>query len=331
MKQKVFLFLTLLLLSSCKDSKTVVKIATGGHIVHFLPYDIANHLGYFKDEGLNVETIYVSGGTETATALVSRQVDFSANSIDHAFKLALQGETDFRMITLMNQTPGMVLLVDARHKDRVKSISDLKGMIIGVTSKGSATNMVLNYLLEKNDIGHDDVNVITAGASTLPAALVNDNLDAGIALEPYATILINSGEAFALVDLNSYQRTIEAFGGPYNQSGIVTREDVIKGKPEIVQKVVNAVHRALIYIQEHSPEEIVAILPPEVIGTDIEQYKTTLVKLQDFYSPDGIVNPVGAENVLQSMINSNVIPQDFQHKATDFIDNRFINKLNKEQ
>ena len=322
---------TLLSLFSCKEKRYVVKIATGGHIVHFLPYDIANHLGYFKDEGLNVETIYVSGGTETATALLSKQVDFSANSIDHAFKLALQGETDFRMVTLMNQTPGMVLIVDERHKDKVKSISDLKGMTIGVTSKGSATNMVLNYLLEKNGINHNDVNVITAGASTLPAALVNNSIDAGIALEPYATILVNTGEAFELVDLNSYQSTINAFGGPYNQSGIVTREDVIKEKPETVQKVVNAVYQALRYIQEHTPEEIVSILPTEVVGTDIEQYKTTLVKLQDFYSSDGIVNPIGAENVLQSMIHSNVIPQNFQYKATYFINNDFINKLNKNE
>ena len=196
MKQKLFILLVallvvsgLLLLFLRGNNNDEVRIATGGHIVHFLPYDIANHLGYFKDECLNVRTIYVAGGTETAVALVSKQVDFCTISIDHAFKLALQGETDFRMITLMNQTPGMVLLVDERHKDNVKSISDLKGMTIGVTSKGSATHMVLNYLLEKNGVNHNEVNVITAGAATLPAALVNNSIDAGIALEPYATIL----------------------------------------------------------------------------------------------------------------------------------------------
>ena len=112
---------------------------------------------------------------------------------------------------------------------------------------------------------------------------------------------------------------------------MVTREDVIKEKPETVQKVVNAVYRALKYIQEHTPEEIVSVLPQEVVGIDVDQYKATLVKLQDFYSHDGIVNPIGAENVLQSMIHSQVIPQNFQYKATHFINNEFINKTNKNE
>jgi len=337
MKQALVALLVLLVLLglfflfSNRKNDDEIRIATGGNIVHFLPYDIADRLGYFKDEGLNVRTIYVSGGTATATALVSRQVDFSAISIDHAFKLALQGETDFRMVVLMNQTPGMVLLVNERHRGRVKDVSDLKGMTIGVTSRGSATHMVLNYLLEKNGVNHNDVNVMNVGAAALPAALANNSIDAGIALEPFATILIDAGEAFELLELNSRQGTVSIFGGPYNQAGIVTRQDVIEGKPQTVQKVVNAIHRALRFIQEHTPEEIVSILPPEVIGIDAEQYKATLVKLQDFYSPDGVVNPIGAENVLQSMILSNVIPQDFQHGATDFINNDFINQLIKDE
>jgi len=338
-KKKLFVLLSLplllsvLLLSSCQRAtgdRTVVRIATGGHVVHFLPYDIAKHLGFFEDEGLDVRTIYTVGGTATANALVSRQVDFSGISIDHAFKLALQGETNFRMVTLMNQTPGMVLLVDSRHRDRVQSIADLRGMTIGVTARGAATHMVLNFLLEKNGVSHEDVNVIGVGAAALPGALMHNNVDAGIALEPFASILVDSGDAFALVDLNSYQGTSDVFGGPYNQAGIVTREDVIRERPEVVQKVVNAVHRALIFIQEHSPEEIVAILPPEIVGTDIEQYKASLKKLRDFYSPTGIVNPIGAENVLQSMIMSNVIPADFRYNATHFINNDFINERNNE-
>lgn len=320
----LLLVVVLCVTAQAQEKLQKVKIASGGHIVHFLPLDLAVALGYFKDEGLEPEITYLKGGTATAQALISKQVDFSTNSIDHAFKAAAKGKDDLRMVVLLNQTPGMVLVVDVKHKDKVKSIADLKGMRLGVTSKGSATNMVLAFLLSKNGISHDDVTVVKAGSSTFPPALKNGDIDGGIALEPFASTMVQNGDAFVLQRLITMADSQKAFGGPYNQAGILTRQEVIDNDRELVQKVTCALIKALQFFQQHTSEEIAFVLSSEVSGSDKVQYIKTLDLLREFYSPTGKIEPLGVMNVLGSMKASEVLPNDVVIRPQQFYDNSFV-------
>lgn len=304
-----------------------VTIASGGHIVHFMPLDLAVAKGFFADEGLDPEITQLQGGTGTALALLAGQVDFSLNSIDHAFKAAVQGKDNLRMVALLNRLPGMVLVVDSRLRSKVKSISDLKGMALGVTSKGSATHMVLASLLSRSGIDPAAANIVDAGSATFPPALENRQIAGGIALEPFASILAEQGKVFVLADLNTLKDTERFLGGPYNQAGVMTRQDVIDHQPGLVQKVVNVHIRALKWIQEHTPQEIVDALPREVVGTERERYIKTLKKLKEFYSPDGIINPQGVDNVYRSMVASGALAaSDSSIELEKFYVNQFIPK-----
>jgi NitT/TauT family transport system substrate-binding protein len=332
MNKRIFVICTLLLLlllGACggrNSGLSEVKVASGGHITHFLPFDLANQLGYFEEEGLKLNVIYVQGGTATAQALLSGQADFSTNSIDHAFKSAVQGKDNLRMVVLMNQTPGMVLLAGSKNEGRIKSVSDLKGMRLGVTSKGSATHMVLAYLLSRNGVNPDSVSIFNAGSATFSSALNSDEIQAGIALEPFASKMIEDGDAFVLQSLISMGDTKIAFDGPYNQAGILTTQAYIDQNEETVHKFVNAIVRALHFIQEHTPEEIVQVLPSTITGTDREQYILTLKLLKDFYSPDGFINPKGVENVYQSIISSGELKKDQKIDFNKYFTNGFIKK-----
>ena len=326
MNQWFVLLLVVLLCATAHAQEKLqkVKIASGGHIVHFLPLDLAVALGYFKDEGLEPKITYLKGGTATAQALISKQVDFSTNSIDHAFKAAAQGKDDLRMVVLMNQTPGMVLVVDSRHKDKVKNVADLKGMRLGVTSKGSATNMVLAFLLSKNGVSPDDVTIVKAGSSTFPPALKNGDIDGGIALEPFASMMVEQGDAYVLQRLITAEDSQQAFGGHYNLAGIVTRQDVIDSNPDQVQKVANTIVRALNWMQNHTEEEIANALSSEVVGSDKARYVRTLKLLKEFYSPDGRISANGAANILQSMLLSGVLDDSAHIQFSKYINNAFV-------
>nr|VFK12094.1 MAG: NMT1-like family protein [Candidatus Kentron sp. LPFa]VFK28146.1 MAG: NMT1-like family protein [Candidatus Kentron sp. LPFa] len=101
---RIFLSLTTLLplLASAADLQPV-KIASAGHVAHFLPLDVAIARGFFQEQGLAPEVTYLKAGTPTAQALLAGQVDFSTNGIEHAFKAALQGKDNLRMVVLMNR------------------------------------------------------------------------------------------------------------------------------------------------------------------------------------------------------------------------------------
>jgi len=337
MKHTFRLWAVLLLVTSAISTSyaqpplTEVRIASGGHIVHFLPLDVAQALGFFEEQGLDPKITYLKGGTKTAQALISGQVDFSTNGIDHAFKSAVQGKDDLRMVVLLNQTPGMVLVAHSKYRNSIKSISDLKRKNLGVTSKGSATNMVLAFLLSKNGLNQDDITVIKAGASTFPAALKNGDIDGGIALEPFASMMVEQGDAFVLQRLISMEETTAAFGGPYNLAGILTRQEMIDNNHEIVQKVVNAHIKALRWIGGHTAEEIADILPREVIGSDKGRYINTLKLLKDFYSKNGIVSHEGADNVLSSMLQSGVLSASNRLDAKKYYSNKFTFLNNSDQ
>ena len=296
-----------------------VRIASGGHIVHFLPLDLAAAKGFFKDEGLEPEITQLKSGPAPAQALIAGQVDFSMNSIDHAFKAAVQGKDDLRMVVLLNQLPGMVLVADGRLKDEIKTIADLKGRALGVTSKGSATHMVLAALLARSGVSPQDVTIVDAGSSTFPPALENRQIVGGIALEPFASVLVEQGKAFVLADLNTLKDTKKFFGGPYNQAGVLTRQELINKRPDLVQKVVNVHVRALKWIQTHSAQEIADALPAEVVGSDKARYVKTLEKLREFYSPDGAISLEGARNVLESMKHAGALAEDTKIQADTFI------------
>jgi NitT/TauT family transport system substrate-binding protein len=323
---QLLLVLTLIatLTAQAQEKLQKVKIASGGHVVHFLPLDLAVALGYFKDHGLEPEVVQLKGGTATAQALLTKQVDFSLNSIDHAFKAAAQGRDDLRMVTLLNQTPGMVLVVHSKHRNKVKTIADLKGMNLGVTARGSASHMVLAFLLAKNGVRLEDVSVINAGTSTFPPALKNGDIDGGIAIEPFASIMVKQGDAYVLQRLITSRDSLKAFGGPYSLTGVLTRQDVIQSNSNLVSKVVNAHVRALRWIQSHSEEEIADVLPVEVVGSDKAQYVATLKSHEDFFSRDGVISSEGAENVLMSMLASGVIEKATNLQASAFFTNGFL-------
>jgi NitT/TauT family transport system substrate-binding protein len=322
-------FILLLVMLLCVTSQSQgqlqkVNIASGGHVVHFLPLDLAVALGYFKNEGLDPDITYLDGGTATAQALISKQVDFSTNGIEHAFKAAAQGKNDLRMVVLLNQTPGMVLVVDSKYKDSVKTIADLKGKRLGVTSLGSASHMVLAFLLSKNGVSLEDATITKAGTSTFPPALKNGSIDGGIAVEPFASIMVEQGNAYVLQRLITLEDSNKAFGGPYSLTGILTRQDVIDANPELVQKVVNVHVRVLKWMQTHTEQEIASVLSSEVIGSDRKQYVKTLQLLKEFYSPDGTISEEGADNVLTAMKVSGILQADFKSQSQQYINKTFV-------
>jgi len=328
--QLIALMIVLLLCSTtyAQENLQKVKIASGGHFFNYLPLDLAIAMNFFRDEGLQPELIVLKSGTLTAQALISKQVDFSVNSVEHAIKAAEQGNSNLRMVCLFNETPGVLLLVDSKYKDKVKTVADLKGMKLGVTSLGSATHMILAYLLQRNAVSLKDVEIVNAGISTFPAALKNGSIDAGIAGEPIASMMVEKGDAYVLKRFVTPQETQEAFGGPYNLLGLLTRKDLIESDPRLVQKMVTVHKRALEWMNSHSAEETTAALPSEVVGSDRVSYAKTLNLMKGFFSVDGSMSIKGAENVLSSMKLSGAFDISKNFQVQNFLDDRFLSMTN---
>ncbi|RME82549.1 MAG: hypothetical protein D6775_10560 [Caldilineae bacterium] len=310
---------------SAKPEKVTVAVGAQ-HAIVYLPFDVAYALGYYEEEGLDVDLQFFRGGSDSANALIGGSAEFSGNAIDHALKAQIKGK-DLRMVVNFMDTPCVTLVARQDLADEVKSVADLKGRKVGITRKGSATHILAVYTAIKAGLSPDDIEIVDVGASTMPAAIEAQEVAAAWGAAPYTTQVIKAGKAFALLDLCKLEEATKAMGGGYPFTGMLTRSDVIADKPEVVQKMVNAIVKAQTFITSHTAEEIVNILPKEVTGEDVETYTEALkANLPAFNRNGGIIDPAGLERLVDLHRTFGTLGPDDQVDIDALYDNSFAEK-----
>ncbi len=303
-----------------------VTVGIGGvALMVYLPTMLAQAKGYFAEEGLEVEILDIKGGgSQAASALIGGSVDFSANAIDHAIKAKARGK-DLVAVHSHVRLPVMGLVVANKYKGVIKSIADLKGRPVGVTSPGSQTHMVLGYLLVKSGVKADEVKIMGAGGSTMPLAIEKDSVHAGMMVDPFFTVFLKQGKGYALVDMFTAKGTVEAMGGEVQGTTLLTRPDVIAKRPATVQKMVNALVKANKFIVSSSGEELAKVLPKELAG-DPKLYAESFEHSREAFPPDSLVTREGVARVIETMRAFDAVPAGMKMEPESVFDNKFVLK-----
>lgn len=303
-----------------------VTVGIGGvALMVYLPTALAKAKGFFEEEGLDVEILDIKGGgAQAASALIGGSVDFSANAIDHAIKAKVQ-KKDLVAVHSHVRLAMMALVVANKHKGEIKSIADLKGRPVGVTSPGSQTHMILGYLLSKHGVKPEDVKIIGAGGNTMPLALDKDSVHAGMMLDPFFTAFLKQGKGYALVDMFTIKGTHEAMGGDVQGTTLLTRPDVIAKRPATVQKMVNALVKANKLIAASSGEDMAKLLPKELAG-DPKLYAESFEHAKEGFPADSLVSRDGTARVIETMRVFGAVPPELKLDPESIYDNRYVQK-----
>jgi NitT/TauT family transport system substrate-binding protein len=303
-----------------------VTVGVGGTaLMVYLPTMLAQRKGFFTEEGLDVEILDIKGGgSQAASALIGGSVDFSANAIDHAIKAKVQ-KKDLIAVHSHVRLPVMGLVVASKYKGEIKSLADLKGRPVGVTSPGSQTHMVLGYLLSKAGVRADDVKIIGAGGNTMPIALEKDSVHAGMMVDPFFTAFVKQGKGFALINMFTSKGTLDAMGGEVQGTTLLTRPDVVAKRPATVQKMVNALVKANKLIVASSGEEMARTLPRELAG-DPKLYAESFEHAREAFPPDSLVSREGVARVIETMRAFEAVPAAMKIEPESVFDNRYVLK-----
>jgi len=303
-----------------------VTVGVGGvALMVYLPTALAKAKGYFAEEGLDVEILDIKGGgSQAASALIGGSVDFSANAIDHAIKAKVQ-KKDLIAVHSHVRLPVMGVVVANKYKGEIKSLADLKGRPLGVTSPGSQTHMVLGYLLAKSGVKADDVKIIGAGGSTMPLAIEKDSVHAGMMVDPFFTAFLKQGKGYALVDMFTTKGTVDAMGGEVQGTTLLTRPEVIAKRPATVQKMVNALVRANKFIVGSTGEELAKALPKDLSG-DLKLYAESFEHAREAFPPDSLVSREGVARVIETMRVFEAVPAGMKIEPESLFDNRYVLK-----
>src|SRR5438067_6457591 len=271
-----------------KPEQPKVVIAVGGRSLFYcLPLTLADRLGYFKDEGVNVEIVDFPGGAKALQAMVGGSADVVSGAFEHVVDMHAKG-VEVQEFVLQDRYSGIVLGLAKTKAASYKSPKDLKGMKIGVTAPGSSTNILVNALLARDGLPPDAVSIIGVGASSgAVAAMQKGQIDAISNLDPVITRLEKSGDIVTVVDTRTQKGMNEVYGGEYGAGCLYARTEFLRKNPNTAGALARAMVRALLWLQKSSPDQVVATVPAEYYGEDKELYKAALLKNMEGYSADG--------------------------------------------
>ncbi len=280
------------------QSKVTIAVG-GGACLCYLPTVLAKQLGEYEKAGLAVDLVDLKGGSDALKAVLGGSADVVSGYFDHCVNLAAKHQ-ELVSFVVYDRYPGEVLVVSPKHTSEIASIKDLAGKKVGVSAPGSSTDFFLKYLLKKNGVDPASVAVIGVGlGGTAVAAMEQGQIDAAVMLDPSVTVLQGShSDLRILSDTRTAKDTLDVFGGEYPGGALYSTAAWIAGHEKETQALTQAILSTLDWIHSHSAEEIMAKMPPEMVGKNTELYLAALKNTLPMYSRNGKMDPKGADAVL---------------------------------
>ncbi len=285
-------------LSPAAHAADKVSLMVGGYEkIIYLPAKLAEGLGYFKEEGLEVELLNEGAGVDAENEMLAGAVQGVVGFYDHCVDLQTKGKY-IESVVQLSHAPGEVELVSSKYPN-VKGMADLKGKTLGVTGLGSSTNFLTQFLMVKAGVALGDFSSLPVGAgTTFIAAMQQDKIQGGMTTEPTISRLLKTGQARVLVDLRTLEKTKEALGGTYPAASLYMPSDWVEKNKPTVQKLANAFVKTLRFINTHSAGEIADKMPKDFYVGDKEGYVKALAEGKGMFTADGVMPKGGPETVL---------------------------------
>ena len=292
--------LALSLTSNLAAAQTRLTIAVGGGAcLCYLPTVLAKQLGEYDRAGLTIELVDLKGGSDALKAVLGGSAEVVSGYFDHCVNLAAKKQ-ELQSFVVYDRYPGLVLAVSPAHTSEIQSIADLAGKKVGVSAPGSSTDFFLKYLLKKNGVDPTAAAVIGVGlGATAVAAMEQGQIDAAVMLDPSVTVLQGSHPDLRILsDTRTQKDTLAVFGGEYPGGALYATASWVAAHPKEVQALTQAILNTLYWIHAHTPEDVLAKMPAELVGKNKELYLAALKNTIPMYSETGLMDPKGADAVL---------------------------------
>jgi len=276
-----------------------VQIMVGGiDKVIYLPAKLTEQLGYFKAEGVDVKMLSEPSGASAENVLISGQVEGVVGFYDHTITLQAQGKC-IESVVQLAKVPGEAEVVSNKAAAALKSPANFAGKKLGVTSPGSSTDYLTQYLAAKSGLKTKDYTTVKAGAGpTFISALTNGGIDAGMTTDPTIANITARGLGKVLIDMRTEEGTKAALGGLYPAASLYMGCDYVKANPAVVQKVVNAFVKTMKWIDTHEAADIAAKMPADYAGPDMALYVKSIKDSSPMFTTDGVMPAGGPQTVL---------------------------------
>lgn len=208
-----------------------VRIGTA-NLVSDAPLFIADKLGYFKDQGLDVEFVNLESGAKMIAPMGTGEIDGGAGAPSAALYNAAERAINIKAVADKGRlAPGygynpIMVRKDLWDSGKVRSLRDLKGLVLANAGVGAAADSTINEALKKGGLTWNDVKIAILPFADMAAGFQNHSVDAGCVSEPFAAAMIKRQLAVKLAPSDTFypnqQIAVLLYGGKF----IAERPDV---------------------------------------------------------------------------------------------------------
>ena len=243
------------------EDVTVVRLNEVTHSVFYAPQYVALELGFFADEGLQIELYNGGGADKVMTAVVSGQSDIGLAGPESCIYIHNQGKNDLPIVFgQLTKRDGSFLM---GRTDEDFSWEDLRGKTILGGRKGGVPEMTLEYVMKKNGIvpGVDATVDTSVQFNMMAGAFTGGQGDYVALFEPTASEVEAAGQGHILCSIGTESGEI-----PY--TAYFAAESYLREHGDVIAAFSRAMVRALEWVDTHTDEEVAAAIAPQFPDTE---------------------------------------------------------------
>lgn len=256
-----------------KEGLKSVTLNEVAHSIFYAPQYVAIELGYFKDEGINLNLVTGFGADKVMNSLISNDADIGFMGSE-ASVYVYTGDSNDYVINFARLTQRAGNFLVSRTATDNFSWNDLKGKQVLGGRAGGMPQMLLEYILKKNGLDpKNDLEIVqNIDFGSTAAAFSSGIGDFTAEFEPTATILEQEKTGYVVASLG-----VESGYVPY--TAYSAKKSFIDKNPEVIQGFTNAIQRGLDYVNTHTSEEIAKVIAPQFTESD----ESTITKIVSRY------------------------------------------------
>lgn len=277
------------------DGKTLVRINEVTHSVFYAPMYLADGLGYFAEEGIEIELTNGGGADATMAAVLSGGADIGFCGPEAAIYVEIGGSNDQPTVFgQLTKRDGSFLVGRSEQPDF--EWSDLEGKEVLAGRKGGVPAMTFEYALKEQGV-NATLNYDVA-FNMMTAAFESGVADYCTMFEPVASEYEAAGKGFIVASVGQQSGEV-----PY--TCFMAKRSYIDANPEIIDGFLKAVTKAIKYVNETPSDEAAEKLAPYFDGTSVQSLE---ISLESYKAIDAWVTNMAMEasalDRLQDIIES---------------------------
>ena len=263
----------------------------------YLPLTIAERLGFFSIEGLDVLVRELPSTALAAQAVLANEAHVLCGPFSSMLYLQARGQW-LKSFVLQGRTPHMVFGVSQRSLGRYQSALDLRGRKIGVMALGSASHQVARVVLLRAGVSEGEVQFLALEEPRAAvAAIRGGQIDAICHSDLVITELEQGADLRVVADLRTLRGSKELFGGPWASGCLSAPAAFVSANAALVQALTNGMVHALKWLQTAGPSDLIKAVPEAYFQGDRALYFAAFMRAREAWSPDGLMPDLGPSTV----------------------------------